>query len=136
MTRTGLGTFTDPRNGGGRLNRRTREDIVHLVHPAGEEALLLRTFPLDYGLIGVGFMADTGALAMTREAMTIARAVQKSGGVVIAQPDRIGTCIKLRPGQVEAPDTLVDILVTADPRKSGWDTFSGRPGNERLRLGH
>ena len=136
MTRAGLGTFTDPRNGGGRLNRRTREDIVHLVHPAGEEALLLRTFPIDFGLIGVGFMADTGAITMTREAMTIARAVRKSGGLVIAQPDRIGTYAKLRPGQVEVPDTLIDILVMADPRNEGWDTFSGRPGNERVRLGH
>ena len=141
MTRAGLGTFTDPRNGGGRLNRRTREDIVHLVHPAGEEALLLRTFPIDFGLIGVSFMADTGAIAMTREAMTIARAVQKTGGLVIAQPDRIGTHAKLKPGQVEVPDTLIDILVTADPQNGGWDTFSGRPGsgrlsNDRPRLGH
>jgi len=44
LSRTGLGTFTDPRNGGGRLNRRTREQLVRLVRPAGDEALLFRGF--------------------------------------------------------------------------------------------
>jgi propionate CoA-transferase len=127
LSRTGLGTFTDPRNGGGRLNRRTREQLVRLVHPAGDEALLFRGFPIDVALIGVAFMEGTAAIAMTREAMTIARAARKSGGLVIAQTDRIGTLEKLPPGQVEVPDTLVDILVTAGPRTRRWETFSPLP---------
>jgi propionate CoA-transferase len=124
LSRSGLGTFADPRNGGGRLNRRTWEELVRLVHPAGDEALLFRGFPIDVALIGVAFMEGTAAIAMTRESMTIARAARKSGGIVIAQPDRIGTLDKLPPGQVEVPDTLVDILVAGDPRERNIETFS------------
>ena len=41
---------------------------------------------------------------MTRDSMTIARATRKSGGIVIAQSNRIGTLDKLPPGQVEVPE--------------------------------
>lgn len=124
LTKTGLGSFADPRHGGGKLNRRTREDIVHLVRPAGTEALLLRRLVLDYGLIGVSFMADTGDIAMTQDALTIARAVRKTGGIVIAQPDHVGTLAKPRSGQVVVPDDVVDILVAADPKERGMDSFA------------
>ncbi len=124
LSRTGLGTFTDPRNGGGRLNRRTREQLVRLVRPAGDEALLYHGFPIDAALVGVGFMEGTAAIAMTRESMTIARAARKSGGTVIAQLDRLGTLARLPPGHVVAPDNLIDVLVTADPRDRSWETFN------------
>ena len=124
LSRSGLGTFTDPRNGGGRLNPRTREQLVRLVHPAGDEALLFRGFPIDVAMIGVAFMEGTAAIAMTRDSMTIARAARKSGGIVIAQMDRVGTLDKLPPGQVVVPDTLVDVLVATDPRDRRRATFS------------
>src|SRR5271157_341874 len=120
LTRNGIGTFTDPRHGGGRLNRRTQQDVVRLVHAAGEEALLVRAFPIDVALIGVGFLEGTAEIAMTRDAMAMARAARTSGGIVIAQTDRIGTLDKLSPGLVLAPDALVDVLVAADPRDRGW----------------
>ncbi len=65
LSRSGLGTFADPRNGGGRLNRRTREQLVRLVRPAGDEALLFHGFPIHVAVIGVAFMEGTGAIAMT-----------------------------------------------------------------------
>ena len=97
---------------------------MRLVHPAGDEALLFQSFPVDVALIGVAFMEGTAAIAMTRDAMTIARAARKSGGVVIAQMDRIGTLDKLPPGQVVVPDTLIDVLVSGDPRDRTWEMFS------------
>jgi propionate CoA-transferase len=124
LSRSGLGTFTDPRNGGGRLNRRTLDQVVHLVHPAGDEALLFDGFPIDAALIGVAFMEGTAEIAMTRDSMTIARATRQRGGTVIAQVDRIGTLGKLPPGLVVVADKLVDVLVDADPRDRAWETFS------------
>ena len=139
LSRNGLGTFTDPRNGGGRLNQRTREQLVRLVRPAGDEALLFHGFPIDVALIGVAFMEGTAAIAMTRDAMTVARAARQSGGLVIAQTHRVGTLEKLPPGQVVVPDTLVDILVTTDARDRGWETFSPPSGmalKQRRQAGH
>jgi len=123
VSRSGLGTFTDPRNGGGRLNQTTREELVHVVHAAGAEALLFRAFPIDIGLVPVAFLEGTGAIAMTRDAMTLARAAHACGGMVIAQIDHIGTIDKLSPGQVEVPETLVDVLVAADMSERSWETF-------------
>ncbi|WP_428484529.1 CoA-transferase [Rhodopila sp.] len=124
LSRGGLGTFADPRQGGGRLNQATREELVHVVRAAGQDALLMHSFPIDVALISVAFMEGSAAIAMTRDAMTIARAVQASGGLVIAQMDRVGTMEKLPPGQVVVPDTLVDVLVAADPRERTETTFS------------
>jgi len=138
LSRSGLGTFTDPRQGGGRLNPGTREELVRLVRVAGEEALLFRTFPIDVALISIAVMEGTAALAMTRDAMAIARAAQASGGIVIAQMQRIGTLDKLAPGQVEVPDTLVYLLVAADQRDRTGETFSSKPTarHGQLRLTH
>jgi propionate CoA-transferase len=124
LTRSGLGTFADPRNGGGRLNHRTKEQLVRIVYPAGEEALLYNGFPVEAALIGVAFMEGTGAIVMTRKSLAIARAARQSGGVVIAQVDRIGTLDKLSPNQVVAADTLVDVLVNTDPPPRGWENFA------------
>ena len=73
-------------------------------------------------------MEETGAIAMTRNSRTIAQATRKRGGLVIAQVDRIGTMEKVPSGQVVVPDTLIDILVTADQRDRNWETFSSPLG--------
>lgn len=137
LSRSGLGTSADPRQGGGRLNRRTQEQLVRLVYPAGDEALLFHGFPIDAALIGVAFMEGTAAIAMTRESMTIARAARKCGGTVIAQVNRVGTLDKLPSGQVVIPDSLVDVLIEGDPRDRRPETFSPAtvppmPGQRRL----
>lgn len=124
LSRSGLGTSADPRQGGGRLNPRTQEQLVRLVYPAGDEVLLFQGFPIDAALIGVAFMEGTGAIAMTRDSMTIARAARKCGGIVIAQVDQLGTLETLPPGQVVVPDTLVDVLISGDPNDRRPEMFS------------
>jgi propionate CoA-transferase len=139
LSRSGLGTSADPRNGGGRLNPRTWEQLVRLVRPAGDNVLLFQGFPIDVAMIGVAFMEGTAAIAMTRDSMAIAHAARKCGGIVIAQLNRVGTLEKLPAGQVVVPDTLVDIVVAADPRDQAWETFSPIPAGwkrQQRRLTH
>jgi len=128
ITTVGLGTFVDPKNGGGKLNASTTEDIVERILFDNQEYLAYKTLPINVAILR-GTTADTdGNITMEREALTleslsIAMAARNSNGFVIVQVERIAERGSLNARNVKIPGILVDCVVVSQP-ENHWQTFS------------
>nr|WP_172682377.1 CoA-transferase [Sinorhizobium meliloti] len=117
ISKVGLRTFIDPRNGGGKMNSNTTEDLVELMEIDGEEWLRYKSFPINFAILR-GTTADPlGNVTMEKEALTLdnrslAMAAKNCGGTVIVQVERIADGW-LNPHAVKIPGALVDCVVVA-----------------------
>jgi propionate CoA-transferase len=121
FTRVGLGTFVDPRQEGGKLNAASTEDLVTLAEIDGEPWLHYRCPRIDVAIIRATLADELGNLSMDKEGvlleqLSIAQAARASGGLVIAQVERVVRAGSLHPKSVKVPGALVDHVVVAQPR--------------------
>jgi len=127
ISSVGIGTFVDPRLGGGKINSITKDDLVEVVTFDGREYLAYRTVPIQVAFLR-GTTADMdGNISMEREAMTlevlpIAMAARNSGGIVVVQVERIADRGALNPRHVKIPGVLVDCVVVSRPEHH-WQTY-------------
>ncbi len=120
LSKVGLETFVDPRNGGGAVNDISTEPQVELTEIGGEEVLFYPAQKLTVALLRGTTADEAGNITMEREALTIdnlaqAMAVKNAGGVVIVQVERIARTHTLPAREVQIPGILVDAVVIAQP---------------------
>jgi propionate CoA-transferase len=118
LTRIGLGTYIDPRHGGGRYTSLATEPLVEVVRLRGEELLFYPAWPLDVGVIRASSADAEGNLSfedmpLTTSALAVALAVKASGGTVIAQVTREVPRGQRSAHDVRVPGVLVDHVVVA-----------------------
>jgi propionate CoA-transferase len=118
ITKVGMGSFVDPHYGGGKLNERTKEDLVRHIEIDGEDWLFYKAFPIQVAIIRATTADEFGNLSMEHEAAYLgvlhqALAAHNSGGIVIAQVERIAKGGSLPLQQVKVPGMLVDAVVVA-----------------------
>jgi len=130
----GLGTFVDPRETGGKLNQKAIEngpDYVSLIEIDGEEYLMYKTFPIDVAIIRGTSADENGNITMEHEGIVlenypVAVAAKSSGGIVIAQVERIVKKGTLNPQMVRVPGIAVDYIVMASDPKFHEQSFYSR----------
>ena len=139
LTKIGLHTTFDPRNGGGKLNSRTTEDINKVVTIDGEEYLQWKLFPINVAIVR-GWVADVdGNISFLGEPLTLGglrqvMAAKACGGKVIAQAKQLVNRGDLTAREIHIPGFYVDAVVI-DPEQSQDENNPGkyRDGVDGLR---
>lgn len=121
FTKVGLGTFIDPRNGGGKVNDVTKEDIIELVNIKGQDYLFYPAFPINVALIRGTYADESGNISFEKEVSplegtSVCQAVKNSGGIVVVQVEKLVKAGTLDPRLVKVPGIYVDYVVVADPK--------------------
>ncbi|WP_430259677.1 acyl CoA:acetate/3-ketoacid CoA transferase [Neorhizobium sp. IRS_2294] len=125
VTHIGLGSFMDPRHGGGRMNARTTAELVERITLRGRDWLLYPSMPLDCVLLRGTTADEDGNITMEDEAfpvdvLAMAQAGRNSGGIVIVQVKRIAGRGSMPAADVRIPGMLVDyVVVCDDPAQHG-----------------
>lgn len=116
VTHVGIGTYMDPRIEGGRMNERTIQELIEVVHLAGKEWLFYRAPTPTIAFLRGTTADEDGYVSMehegtTREDLSIAQAVHNAGGLVICQVKRLAKRGSLHPQMVRIPGFLIDHFV-------------------------
>lgn len=130
-TTVGIDTFADPRREGGRMNAAAREELIRLIEIDGEEHLFYRSMPMHVALLSATTADTAGNLCCDQDGLTQgillqATAVRNSGGIVIAEVQRVVDKGSLHPLTVEVPGHLVDyVVVNPDHKQHAYGDNEG-----------
>lgn len=130
ITKTGIGTYVDPRLEGGKMNSITTKDMVKVITFEGEEWLFYAAFPVDVAIIRGTTADENGNLTVDDEGalfeiLPLAQAAKNGGGIVIAEVEYVALAGTLNPKSVRVPGVLVDYIVVSKP-ENHWQSAATR----------
>jgi acyl CoA:acetate/3-ketoacid CoA transferase len=141
FTHSGLGTFVDPRQDGGRCNARSRETLVELMHIDGRDILRYKPFKVDVAIVRGTYADARGNISPEDEAIdmdihSVALSAHASGGVVLAQVRQVVEAGSLHPRSVRIPGIMVDAVVEVPDQQQfyGLAYDATVSGGQRARL--
>ncbi|WP_194436992.1 acyl CoA:acetate/3-ketoacid CoA transferase [Vibrio fluminensis] len=122
LSHVGLGTFVDPRLGGGKINQVTTEDRVSVMNIDGEEFLFYKRINPNVALLRGTTADENGNITMEDECLFLenlaaAQLVTNLGGTVIVQVKQLVKAGTLDPQQVRIPGIFVNAVVIAEPEE-------------------
>ena len=128
ITHVGLGTFVDPRLGGGKMNDAAREDLVKLIEVDGQTYLRYLPFPVNMALLKGSFADEDGNISLDQEPANVdiyamAAAAHNCGGKVIFQVREKVPAGTLPARSVRIPSALVDAIVVDPDQRQGYDVI-------------
>ena len=126
ITHVGLGTFVDPRHGGGRMNEAAVDDLVDLIEIDGTTYLRYRPFPVDIALLKGSVADEDGNISLDQEPANVdiyamAAAAHNSGGKVIFQVKERVPNGTLPARSVRVPSAIVDAIVVDPDQRQGYE---------------
>lgn len=123
VTHTGLGTFVDPENDGGRLNDAAKKStLVNRIKVHGKDYLAYETPKPDVAIFRATYADENGNISFEDEPLTmactsVAMAAHNNGGKVIVEVKRVVKNGSIKPKDVRVPGVLVDYVVPIDDPK-------------------
>ena len=128
FTHIGLNTFADPRLDGCRANEKAKElpNIVELMEIDGKEVLFYKSFSINVAIIKATYADEDGNVSLEHEALigeqfNMAIAAHNSGGIVIAQVEKVVPKGSLKARNAIIHSSYVDYVVVAEPDYSLGD---------------
>lgn len=126
ITHVGLGTFVDPRHGGGRMNEAARDDLVKLIEIDGREYLRYLPMPVNIALLKGSFADEDGNISLDQEPANVdiyamAAAAHNCGGKVIFQVRERVKNGALSARSVRIPAAIVDAIVVDPDQRQGYE---------------
>ncbi|MFT5112073.1 MAG: propionate CoA-transferase [Parasphingorhabdus sp.] len=126
ITHVGLGTFVDPRFGGGKMNEAATEDLVKLIEIDGQTYLRYLPFNINVALLKGSFSDEDGNISLDEEPANVdiyamAAAAHNSGGKVIFQVRKKVKNGELPARSVRIPSAIVDAVVVDEGQRQGYE---------------
>ncbi|NIZ41114.1 hypothetical protein HCT14_06320 [Spirochaetales bacterium BR193] len=138
LSKTGIGTFIDPREEGGKVNAKTTKNRVDIVN-VNDDEFLWYTLPKPTFAFLRGTYADrNGNITMKREALTTEMLTQailthNAGGTVVVQVEKVLDIGEIHPHEVIIPGAFVDYVVEVSDLSMHMQTY-GTSFNEEFIL--